>query len=500
MLRTQLRYLTLLCLSALLLAALLLAGCAPMSLQPSSPAQLLQSPVVEAPMIEVAMGEAVEADPASASVSTTVCPVTQTFQDQPPDDPNADPFGFGNWHINADRTLWVGIPPSGVWHTGGEKVIWIRPAGTELVISGQRLDVEAEPLRVEAPCCYPTGFEVNGLYFPTEGCWEVIATAGEHELHFVIEVVGGEENAKGQRTQRDIDPTSPLAGSVLLQRCTRVDCELQVFDTETGALADDFAPLDLGRYATLGASNDLTQLAVIAYDDNNRLTHGRLTFIDLTSWKSITTSLIFHGAYSAPRFTHDNTRLLVVTQEDVWPSNGIFHLVDVANSSLLAEQPVDFFPQNFQLTADGSGLMVFGSNGTDSVSGTNTKSHIALLDATTLEVIWQEEVEGLLNGQVMAEGSTDFLDSFIWQPASAFATDKATLYIVHADQEQLTTVDFSAAEDYLKRHHPATFLDRTFAHADSADCLCQDGKWRHKTDHALTRRRTALCGRHKLPR
>src|SRR5690606_28618253 len=122
------------------------------------------------------------------ATEAATCAVTQPFQDQPPDDPNASSFGFGNWHINADRTIWVNLPADGTWGTGGEKVVWIRPAGTELAVSGQRLDAQAEPLRASIPCCYPTGFQSTGLFFPTEGCWEVIATAGEHELRFITEV------------------------------------------------------------------------------------------------------------------------------------------------------------------------------------------------------------------------------------------------------------------------------------------------------------------------
>jgi hypothetical protein len=120
--------------------------------------------------------------------SITPCAVTEPHDDEPPDDPNADPFGFGPWVINADRTIWVGLPPGGAWRTGGEKVIWIRPAGTELTISGHRLDGDAPPLRAAIPCCYLTGFQVTGLHFPSEGCWAVTATAGEHELHFVTQV------------------------------------------------------------------------------------------------------------------------------------------------------------------------------------------------------------------------------------------------------------------------------------------------------------------------
>jgi hypothetical protein len=43
-------------------------------------------------------------------------------------------------------------------------------------------------MEVHIPCCYPTRFQSSGLYFPTEGCWEVTAQAGESELVFVVRV------------------------------------------------------------------------------------------------------------------------------------------------------------------------------------------------------------------------------------------------------------------------------------------------------------------------
>jgi hypothetical protein len=70
----------------------------------------------------------------------------------------------------------------------GNKVLWIRPQGTKLVVSGRRLDAEAAPLKVRIPCCYPTGFQASGLTFSTEGCWEISAKAGTSELTFVARV------------------------------------------------------------------------------------------------------------------------------------------------------------------------------------------------------------------------------------------------------------------------------------------------------------------------
>jgi hypothetical protein len=68
----------------------------------------------------------------------------------------------------------------------GIKMGWFRPAGATLEITGQRLDAQALPLHAHSPCCYPTRFQATGLYFPSEGCWEVRARAAESELSFVV--------------------------------------------------------------------------------------------------------------------------------------------------------------------------------------------------------------------------------------------------------------------------------------------------------------------------
>lgn len=408
------------CFSFLCITALLLAGCATINL--SNPAQLLHAPAAQA----------------AEGTADANCAVTPTVMDQPPDDPHADPFGYGNWQVNADRTIWVDIPPSGIWHTGGEKVLWIRPAGTQLKISGQRLDAEAEPLLAEIPCCYPTGFQVTGLHFPTGGCWEVVATAGQHELRFVIEVKDDYGRTWEAPAQRGIDPASPLAAGVLLQTCGADRCELHLLNTETGAPFENIAPLDLGDYSAYGPSSNLTQLALITYRENSTLQDGILKLVDLATWEVVTTTLTFDGVYSPPLFTANNTRLLVVTQQENAPEPSIVHLVDLTNGTLLAEQPLSFYPENYQFTPDGRAIMFYGT------AGTTNQPYVALLDADNLNVLWEVPVEGLASGHVMPEGSSNAMDAIWWQPAPVFAPDKALLYIVHADQEKLTSVDFAA--------------------------------------------------------
>ena len=115
------------------------------------------------------------------------CETSPLIRATPPPDPNADPFGEGPWYINDDRTIWAGWD-AGRWIVGRNKVLWIRPAGNDLKIAGERLDGPAPPLTAQIPCCYRSGFQATSVTFPTARCWSVVATAGEHTLTFVTSV------------------------------------------------------------------------------------------------------------------------------------------------------------------------------------------------------------------------------------------------------------------------------------------------------------------------
>src|SRR5262245_43726940 len=80
------------------------------------------------------------------------CPVTTAVRDQPPPDPLADPFPRALWYINSDRTIWAGWDAAHL-RVGHNKVLWVRPQGTQLKVSGRRLDGVAGPLRARIPCC-----------------------------------------------------------------------------------------------------------------------------------------------------------------------------------------------------------------------------------------------------------------------------------------------------------------------------------------------------------
>jgi hypothetical protein len=127
------------------------------------------------------------------SPTANACSVSKPVWAKPPDDSAvSNPPEYGYYFINEDRSIWASA-----WWAGEEafylraseegiKVGWFRPAGAALEITGKRLDGQAPPLDTHIPCCYPTQFQATGLYFPTEGCWEVTAKAADSELSFVV--------------------------------------------------------------------------------------------------------------------------------------------------------------------------------------------------------------------------------------------------------------------------------------------------------------------------
>lgn len=131
--------------------------------------------------------------PTTEATSASACLLTEPLWVKPPEDSAVlDAPAFSHYFVNEDSSILA----SASWAVEKEarlnvaeewiKVGWFRPVGAELIVTGRRLDGEAPPLEVEASCCYPTRFQASGLYFPTEGCWEVTAKAADKELSFTV--------------------------------------------------------------------------------------------------------------------------------------------------------------------------------------------------------------------------------------------------------------------------------------------------------------------------
>ena len=116
------------------------------------------------------------------------CAVTHPNGNPPPGSPPSP-------HVHGNGTIWVALSSDGKldlqqgsdgqWAT---KVIWYTAVRGELKITGRRLDAKSSPLRG-----FSSGVGIgtwgSGIYFPTEGCWEVTGAVGDKKLTFVVETV-----------------------------------------------------------------------------------------------------------------------------------------------------------------------------------------------------------------------------------------------------------------------------------------------------------------------
>ena len=126
---------------------------------------------------------------AAAPISTAApraCPVVAGIKAEAPADPSADRY-TGNWHISADRLIWAPAPATGAAQTFLGPY-WVRPAGTQLTLTARRPGVPGTAITLRERNGYPTGLYWGGFDLPTDGCWEITATAGWSQLTFVTHI------------------------------------------------------------------------------------------------------------------------------------------------------------------------------------------------------------------------------------------------------------------------------------------------------------------------
>lgn len=137
--------------------------------------------------------------PAAAVATPFICPVTQPNGKRATDAGSHD-GDFGNDALWTNLWMWghgVVRVPNDAYHVGPDgslidlKWAWHRFVPGRLTIEGRRLDAQAPPLTAWIPDGYGIGrgFQVTGLTFPTQGCWEVTGRVGGGSLTFVTLVV-----------------------------------------------------------------------------------------------------------------------------------------------------------------------------------------------------------------------------------------------------------------------------------------------------------------------
>lgn len=137
-----------------------------------------------------ATAPAVSAEQMDHPVAPAGCPVTAPNGRTP-----SGEFSSPAQHHGNDAVVTV-LWPNGVVVIESSMVLadgtlamkwpWWREAPGRLAVEGHRLDAPSPSLRSSIPDGYgDNGFQASGIFFPSEGCWEVTGRVGQESLTFV---------------------------------------------------------------------------------------------------------------------------------------------------------------------------------------------------------------------------------------------------------------------------------------------------------------------------
>jgi WD40 repeat protein len=256
----------------------------------------------------------------------------------------------------------------------------------------------------------------------------------------------------------------------------------------TGEALTDVESIPLGRSFSYAYSPDRRRLAVMTFPDDSNA-NGSLMLIDLLAWKSERFDLKLYGWVGAMAFSPDARLLAISHGGDSMSKLTVF---DIMDGTILAQGQTDLLMPRLKFTSGSDALMLYGLSKkgrfTENSLGGGTPQ-VLLLDAADLSPRWQAELAGVREGvfpkdentelsayEMVAQGQAMFLG-----PGVVFAPDRDGLYIVHADSDQLTSVDFAAYTVETVTIQPGlswleTLLSLTasVAHAKVADGTSKD--------------------------
>jgi hypothetical protein len=156
--------------------------------------------------------------------------------------------------------------------------------------------------------------------------------------------------------------------------------------------------------------------------------------------------------------------------------------VQAGPARLLAQAALDFDVRRLAFLPDGA-LAAYGRH-SDRTDGLNPETRVAVLDGETLSEQWQAQLPAIRDGQyadLKNLGDQALHDASVWwTPAAVFAPDASRLYVLHADSDTLTTVDFSKRSTTTAAvAKPRSFLQRLLAWAGGvAEAKMMNGTYR----------------------
>jgi DNA-binding beta-propeller fold protein YncE len=120
-------------------------------------------------------------------------------------------------------------------------------------------------------------------------------------------------------------------------------------------------------------------------------------------------------------------------------------MVDVSTKAIVQEASLDYWPMQIAYTPDGRSIAHYGGH-SDDTNRVNPVPIIELRDARTLQPLWKQALTDIQDGRYLkpSEDPNDYEAGTWMMPGVVFSDDGSKLYIVHAGEDKLTTVDLTS--------------------------------------------------------
>lgn len=266
-------------------------------------------------------------------------------------------------------------------------------------------------------------------------------------------------------TAASADPTSPPAQYAIVPPETLIKATVESsllatewqgnpegnvlfpMDPTNGTALPDYMPVSLGQTFFHAFSPDRRTLAVMSFPNENAY-DGSLLLIDLEAWKTQRFELGLSGWVSNMVFSPDGKGLAIAHGHTAHKLT----IVDVEKGIVTAQRKTDSgFVSRLKFTKDGAALMLYAPVVQNRFTENEMSAgppRIFLLNASNLNLLWSVEGSEIRDGIFPRDENVTPLNihepgqAYYINPGVVFAPDGDVLYIVHADSEKLTTVDF----------------------------------------------------------